>query len=97
MDSRSISRYRLTKFYAHLPRETEPKSLTPLGGFPPPWTMVVSLQYYLEYCTTWISPNYHPLEVSKGGLFLHMPYLCPTVSAMAGDVVESALLGGCLM
>ena len=37
--------------------------------------MVVSLQYYLEYCTTPISPNCHPLEVSKGGLFLHMPYV----------------------
>src|SRR5260221_11539553 len=56
----------------------------------PPWTMVVSLQYYLEYCTTPISPNCHPLEVSKGGLFLHMPYLCPAVSAMAGDMVQSS-------
>src|SRR5258708_2894102 len=43
----------------------------------PPQTMVVSLQYYLEYCTTLISPNCCPLEVSKGGLFLCMPYLCP--------------------
>ena len=50
----------------------------------PPQTMVVSLQYCLEYCTTPISPNCFPLEVSKGGLFLHMPYLCPAVSAMAG-------------
>src|SRR5260221_13312787 len=55
-----------------------------------PQTMVVSLQYCLEYCTALISPNCHPLEVSKGGLFLHVPYLCPTVSAMAGDVAESA-------
>jgi len=131
MDSRSISRFRLTKFYAHLPRETEPNSARwykhtlhywtmdvnkPLGllgkcfflnctpiisdstwRILPPQTMVVSLQYYLEYCTTLISPNCCPLEVSKGGLFLHVPYLCPTVSTMAGDMVESAWLGGCLM
>src|SRR5260370_39243857 len=59
--------------------------------------MAISLQYYLGYCSTLISPSYHPLEVSKGGLSSHMHYLYLAISTMARDMVESAWLGGYLM
>src|SRR5260370_40292598 len=59
--------------------------------------MAITLQYYLGYCSTPISPSYCPLEVSKGGLSACVHYLYLTISAMARDVVESAWLGGYLM
>src|SRR5260370_41145923 len=59
--------------------------------------MVISLQYYLGYCSTPISPSYCPLEVSKGGLSSCMHYLYLTISTMARDMLESAWLGGYLM
>ena len=46
--------------------------------------------HYLGYSTTPINPKYRPSELSKGGQFLHVPYLYCAISAMARDVVESA-------